>query len=169
MEILAGDASQFRHIVDAYRQPLLRVAFRFTGNWQDAEELAQTTFIRVYRSLYQYKQALPFEPWLFRIHLNNCKSFHRKRQWERLFRIPFGDVTATSASEVRDPTIEQRIAEAVAMLPWRQKAAFSLIELEENSIAEAAQLMGCAEATVRVHLHRAKQTLRKQLGGLFDE
>ena len=169
-QVLAGDASQFRQVVDAWQRTLLRMAYRFTGNWADAEEITQTTLIRVYRSLSSFKPGNPFEPWLFRIHLNNCRSYCTRRKWERLLRVPLTDLIETPAAKAaHDSGIDRQITQAVEMLPWRQRSVFSLIELEEFSINEAAELLGCAEATVRVHLHRAKQTLKKRLKGLFDE
>jgi len=161
-EILAGDKEKFRVIIREYSADLLRLAHHFVRDWDEAEDITQATFIACYRSLSHYDPARPFRPWLYRIHLNRCRSAYRwrRRHLARIMRLE--DAPPTPA----DPDPGDRselIMQQVDRLATKQKAAFILIEIENLTSLEAAQIMGCSDSTARVHLVRAKQRLRKLL------
>lgn len=171
--ILAGEAELFRQLVRRFQPALLRQAYYLTGSWDDAEDITQTTLIRLYQALPNYKLTRPFLPWLYTIHRNNCRSFHYRRQLERLlfFRIHAVDPPTTSQKSSESFDQPEKIWECVQRLSWKQKLAFVYLEVEQRSVADAAEQMGCSVATVRVHLMRSKQNLRSMLRkcGIHDE
>lgn len=169
-DILAGNKERFRVIVREYGDDLLRVAYHFVRDWDDARDVTQQTFIRCYVKLRSYDSRRPFRPWLYRIHLNGCKSAARRLRQRSARLVSIHSVEEPSrAAETADDS--DRILREMDRLPPRQKAAFVLIEIENFSSSEAAHMLGCSDSTVRVHLARAKQTLRERLKrlGISDE
>lgn len=169
-DILAGNKERFRVIVREYGEELLRVAFHFVRDWDEARDVTQQTFIRCYTNLRSYDPRRPFRPWLFRIHLNLCKSAARglRRRLARFADVETIEEPSRAAETADDSDVILREIDA---LPPRQKAAFVLIEIENFSSPEAAHILGCSDSTVRVHLARAKHTLRERLKrlGISDE
>ncbi|MCB9357837.1 MAG: RNA polymerase sigma factor [Calditrichaeota bacterium] len=161
-DILAGNTNRFREIVSKYSDDLLRVAYHFARNWDDAREWTQITFVKCFENLRRYDPQRPFAPWLYRIHVNVCKSHARRAK--RYESLTEGAINLHSAPHSETQVDEsERIHAQIARLPLKQRTAFILIEIEGMSSAEAAFAMGCKDSTARVHLARAKDTLRKQL------
>jgi RNA polymerase sigma-70 factor (ECF subfamily) len=161
-QILAGDKEAFREIVHTFNEPFLRIAYRFTLDWEDARDVTQTTFIRAYRSLRRYKQGRSFRAWIFAIHLNNCRSAWRKARRRRELLRPLDEASDTAAPAGAHE-VDPAILRAIHGLSSRQCTAILLIELDACSTQEAAAFMGCSESTVRVHLARARANLRHRL------
>ncbi|MBU0509463.1 RNA polymerase sigma factor, partial [bacterium] len=128
----------------------------------------QRTFIRCYLNLRRYDPRRPFRPWLYRIHLNGCKSAARNRG-RRSERFVSVDSAILPVDPVESTGVEEIILRQIDRLPPRQKAAFILIEIENHTSPEAAEILGCSDSTVRVHLARAKETLRRRLTELGIE
>jgi RNA polymerase sigma factor (sigma-70 family) len=167
-EILNGHRDRFQEVVRAYGDELLRIAFHFVRDWDEAQDVTQKTFIACYESLRRYDPARPFRPWLLRIHVNQCRSASRRRQ-RRLLRF-----FELAEPPTQDPSVagdEDIIYRQIRGLAHRQRAAFILIEIEQLSTSEAAAVLQCAESTLRVHLARAKANLRQRLKpwGFGDE
>ncbi len=161
-EILSGNQERFREIVRQYSADMLRIAYHFVHDWDEAQDLTQDSLIRCFQSLRRYDLQRPFRPWLYRIHLNVCRAAARRRQRRRSREIAFDESRHDLPTEIRvddSPLILQQIAR----LPMRQKAAFILIEIEGLNSSEAAYILGCADSTLRVHLARARLTLRENL------
>jgi RNA polymerase sigma-70 factor (ECF subfamily) len=161
-EILTGNQDRFREIVKTHGDDLLRVAYHFVRNWDDARELTQITFLRCFENLRRYDPQRPFAPWLYRIHVNVCKSHARRLR--RHISLAEGAVALTTPSLAESGIDESEIIlKQIALLPLKQKTAFILIEIEGQSSVEAAFIMGCKDSTARVHLARAKENLRQKL------
>lgn len=162
--ILDGNPEGFRQIIRQYEDQLLKTAFRFFHDWDDARDATQNTFIAVHKHLNRFDTTKPFAPWIHRIHLNQCRSLYRKKKvWNGL-------KEAIGLRQTNEPihpeTGEYKfIQSCVAQLSWHQKTAFILMEIEGYSSAEAGERMGCADGTARVHLKRAKENLKKKLEG----
>lgn len=164
-DIRNGNKELYRTIVREYGDDLLRVAYHFVRDWDEAKDITQQTFIRCYETLNRYNPEQPFRPWLYRIHLNLCKSTYRslRRKLIRFASLDESHAQSSASDETGDYAL---ILGQVHKLPGKQKAAFVLVEIEEYSQREAAELLGCAESTLRVHLARAKQKLRTRLSQL---
>ena len=161
--VLDGDQNAFRKIVQHYSVELLNFAERILQDPQEAQDATQTTFIKLFANLHRYQPDRPFKPWLYRIHLNNCRSLYRQRQrkWHETMDYPIGDVSAEK-QVTSGPDLET-IQACIDRLTWKQSMAFQLMEVEGFSADEAGNTMQCAAATVRVHLMRAKRNLRDML------
>jgi RNA polymerase sigma factor CnrH len=161
-DILNGNPEAFREIVRQVSPDLLRLAYHFVRDWDDAQDLTQTTLIRCYQNLKRYDPERPFRAWLYRIHVNVCKAAAKRQQGRRTREVRWSDTEREPSTELPDDDTP-RILQQIARLPVKQKAAFILVEIEGLSSKEAAYALGCADSTLRVHLARAKQTLREQL------
>jgi RNA polymerase sigma factor (sigma-70 family) len=159
-DIVSGHRDRFREIVREYGDDLLRVAFHFVHDWDEAKDITQRTFIACYENLRRYDETRPFRPWLLQIHVNQCRSAarRRKRLLLRFFDLP--EEPVYNAAETGD---EELIWRQIHSLSAKQQAAFVLIEIEQMSAHDAALILKCAESTLRVHLARAKQNLRHKL------
>ena len=164
------DPDDFRAIIRDYGEDLLRLAFHFVNDWDEAADLTQVTLIKCYRSLKRYDPQRPFRAWLYRIHLNTCKSAARRAARRRLREVRL-DAAADPGAPPPASDDTDLILRHIARLPARQRAAFVLIEIEGLTAHEAAYSLGCSDSTVRVHLARAKQALRRTLMslGIGDE
>lgn len=136
------------------------MAYVFVRDWDEAKDVTQRTFVACYDSLSRYDSTRPFRPWLLRIHLNQCRSASRRRQ-RRLLR--FFPLDENLAEETELPGDEELIWRQIRRLSAKQRDAFILTEVEEMSVREAAEILKCAESTLRVHVARAKQNLRERL------
>ena len=160
-ECLAGNIEDFGILVKKYQTLLMRTAYHFLGNWDDAKDATQTTFIKAYRSLFSFRQDRRFSSWLCRILVNDCldrlKSAHRK------YKSPMDNPIRDK--DPSDPLSrlaeEDLIRQALSKLPKKRRRAFILVDLEGFSGPEAAEVLGCSESTVRVTVMKARQQLRK--------
>jgi RNA polymerase sigma factor (sigma-70 family) len=119
-EILTGNQDRFREIVKTHGDDLLRVAYHFVRNWDDARELTQITFLRCFENLRRYDPQRPFAPWLYRIHVNVCKSHARRLR--RHISLAEGAVALTTPSLAESGIDESEIIlKQIALLPLKQK------------------------------------------------
>lgn len=159
----AFDALVRRHLPRAYA-----VAFRVTGNRQDAEDVVQDGFVAAWRGMDRFELGRPFGPWLYRIIANAGVSLLRKegrRRGEVLDEAarsrggtPLGD---TLRSEVRD-----RFTQTLALLPERQRLAIQWHDVDGFSAEEIGQTLRVPSGTVRWYIHQARQALRQTLAPL---
>ena len=157
--IIKGDTNAFNQLVNFYSARLMKLAFQYSQDWDDSADITQDTFIKAFRHLNSYDLSKPFEPWLYRIHINTCKNFVRRQSVKRLF---LGKYTVPKMSD-QIPNDIQPILDCVNRLSFKQRTAFILIELDGMSSTEAGVIMKCSPETARVHLHRAKTTLKNLL------
>ena len=162
-KVLAGNTNAFRVIVQKYSESLLSFGQQMLHNQHDAEEATQQTFIKAFKHLSGYNPELPMEPWLYRIHLNSCRTMYRQRRRRDIFTfLSENDADPVNSDPMEDLSVEY-IHGCVNKLSWKQKSAFQLMEIQGMSSDEAAEVMACNASTARVHLKRARETLQKQL------
>lgn len=165
----AGDPDAFGTLVRRYVRPGLAVAWEFAGNREDAEDLLQEAFLRALRRLDRFDPSRRFAPWFYTILRNLGRNLYATRgrwRWVPLAEDQAGGVGLDPAErrEVRD-----RVDEGLDDLSDMQRACFRLCEMEGFSRAEAGEMLSISEATVRVHIHRARRTLQQRLAPLEDE
>jgi RNA polymerase sigma-70 factor (ECF subfamily) len=155
---------------------LVALGWSLTGRWSVAEELAQDAFADAYRGWDRVGGLDRPGAWLRRAVVNRAASHHRHRGVEDrgLARLDARDRAGASADG--DPTGEGATARigdpafwaAVRSLPERQAACVALHYLEDRSVAEIADVLGCRAATVKVHLHRGRTALARSLAALDE-
>ena len=168
----AGDIRAFERLVKLYQQRVISLVYRIVGNPEDARDVAQVIFIRVYRFLSQYRNEKRFFTWLYRIAINASYDFLKKKN--RYRSVPLEDVP-TNAPVLIDMgkgtsgEINEKICELAETLSTPQKSAFILREVEGFSNKEIARIMKCPEGTIRSHLHHARKQLRNLLEKHYPE
>jgi RNA polymerase sigma-70 factor (ECF subfamily) len=182
LDVKAGDEQSFGLLLQRYRTPLVNFLYRMVRSREQAEDLAQEVFIRVYRAREEYVPSAKFTTWLFRIATNLALNSLRDHRHEKLEISMDAPVTAAEDRdekpfEVADkhPTIEQELVEedrkkmirrAIEKLPEKQRAAVLLHKYQELDYAEIAKILSCSESALKSLLFRAYETLRVELAPL---
>lgn len=151
----------FEALYEAEYRPLLRLAFAMTGQWAVAEDLTQEAFLRVHQRWGRVSRYDKPGAWLRRVLVNLAASRARRLATEAKLLARIGR-ERPPAPALSAP--DGDFWAAVRALPRRQAQAVTLFYLEDRPAAEIAEILGCAEATVRAHLHQGRRTLRARLG-----
>jgi RNA polymerase sigma-70 factor (ECF subfamily) len=159
-----GDVRAFAALVDAYYARCLRFALHMLSSRTDAEEAVQDTFVRVYRALPNYEERESFEPWLFRILANRCRSAGARAR-RRAELVEYGDVPETPTEGRHDSAIAWReeINHALAALPPEQREAFLMRHVEDLSYQDMAVATGTGVSALKMRVKRACDALRVRL------
>jgi RNA polymerase sigma-70 factor, ECF subfamily len=159
-----GDVRAFATLVDAYYARCLRFALHMLSSQADAEEAVQDTFVRVYRALPTYVEQESFEPWLFRILANRCRSAGARERRRAEF-VEFGDVPDRPSEGRHDMAIAWRdeINLALAALPPDQREAFLMRHVEDLSYEDMAVATGAGISALKMRVKRACDSLRVRL------
>jgi RNA polymerase sigma-70 factor (ECF subfamily) len=176
--VVAGDRDGarelFGELVAHQQRRAVRIAYHYLRDAHDADEAVQDAFLKVFTHIATYREDYPFEVWFTRILVNGCLDMRKARARRLRWTVPVPMVLGMPPLEAvaAGPSPEQRlvsaeragqISAAVAQLPERQRAVFTLCHLAEQSTREVSEALGLSEATVRVHLFRAVRKLRKLL------
>jgi RNA polymerase sigma-70 factor (ECF subfamily) len=165
-----GDRSAFDTLVRLKRDRVARTAYQITGDWEDALDVAQGVFVRLWRNLDRFDSRKTFDTWLYRITVNAAIDWLRSCGPRGLIQ-PLTDEAAERVVDVR-PSAEAAVDTAelqraflrlASQLAPKQRTAFVLREIEGQDTAEVARIMGVAESTVRNHLLQARRVLRRGL------
>jgi RNA polymerase sigma-70 factor, ECF subfamily len=161
--VLAGQTGDFRGLVDRHKQSIFRFALGLLGNWEEAEDVAQDTFLAAFVNLSGYHASrAAFSTWLFTIARNRCiNSLNRRRP------VALNELDPMGNTPPADPMVRQELSQlldrAMAALPVEQRSAFVLAEIEELPYAEIARIEQTTLGTVKSRIHRAKQRLQSLL------
>lgn len=165
-----GEMHALAMLVKRHQDVVRRVAYRFTGRWDVADDMAQEAFLRLYRGAARYKPTAALSTWLYRIVVNLCLD-HAKRP--RLAVLP-DEPACVSAGPAPDDALRHKecidaIRREVAALPDRQRIALVLHRFEQLNHAQIAQSTGWSESAVESLLVRAYAQLRQRLAAWARE
>jgi len=160
-----GDAAAFRQVFDLYRDRVHRLCRHMAGNPQDAEDLAQESFVQAFGRIQNFRGESAFGTWLFRITANCCLSTLRKQRaafvpLDEQLPLPAG---STPEDQLMRKELGKRVEAAIAALPENQRLLFVLGTQLEMPYREVVQIAGCSEEAVKMRLHRARQQVRHAL------
>jgi RNA polymerase sigma-70 factor (ECF subfamily) len=167
-----GDQDAFRGLVHRHSPAVFRLAYRMTGNEQDAEDVVQETFLKAYRRLRQFESRALFGTWVHRIAANCAYDLLRRRA--RLKEDPEDDETMPPLPAT-DPTpdrmifsgeVRNRLSAALARLSPAERSAFILRHHEGLSIQEIGASLGIETSAVKQSIFRAVRKMRVALGPL---
>jgi len=165
-EVRRGDHSAFEPLVRRYENRLMGVLMRFVRDRELARDLAQETFLRVYERLDQFDPSRRFGPWLFRIGVNLCLDYLRKRR-RRVWPSLFSDSRAERGPDpaVADPRValdlEQEVRRVLESIPEKYRTVLILRDLENFSTSEIAAILHRKEATIRWRLAEARMRFQE--------
>ena len=165
-KVAAGDAAAARQLVGQHLGPIVRFAFRMLGDAAEAEDIAQETFLRLWKEAPRWEPRAALATWLHRVAHNLCVDRLRANRGLALESVPErqdpGD-HAPALIEAHQRT--QAVAAALAELPERQRAAIALVYHEGLKNQQAAEILRVDVDGLESLLARARQTLRKRLTG----
>ena len=168
----------FEELVRRYDGKVLSMAVQFTGDEDEAKDVYQEVFLRVYRALPKFQGRSQFSTWVHRIVVNVCKTHHAKRERRRQVSLDEpvgseGDGEATLAdfladgqtgeSQFLNSETGRQLRTAMGRLSPKQKLVFTLRHYHGFKLREIATMMRCAEGTVKRHLFGATQKMRDLL------
>lgn len=165
-EVLQGNHSSFELLLQPYRQGFLNMAYRITGDREEAREVCQDALLKIFKYLRSYKRGRSFKTWSYKILVNTSYDYLKEKR--KFKRVIDGQKTA-SVYEI--PHVEQRIwkiqmrekiQSMLDILSPREKAVFLLRDSEGISVKEAALVLRCSQISVRTHLSRARQKIKAQ-------
>ncbi len=183
LDVKAGDERSFELLLQRYRTPLVNFLYRMVRAREEAEDLAQEVFLRVYRARKDYVPSAKFTTWLFRIATNLALNSVRDNRYQRMevsLDAPVtvdaedGDEKPLDIAE-KHPNIEQYLVEesrkkmirhAIDKLPEKQRAAVLLHKYQELDYGDIAKILECSESALKSLLFRAYETLRVELAPL---
>jgi RNA polymerase sigma-70 factor, ECF subfamily len=169
----SGDGEAFRVLVERHSRSLFRLAFRMTGNQQDAEDVVQESFLRAYRQLARFDERASFGTWLYRIATNCALDVIRARKRrseqpaetngaiDRAQFLPCGNPSPERAALSLE--IRERVAEAMNELSPTERAAFVLRHFEGMRIEDVSRVLECQPGAAKHSVFRAVQKLRRAL------
>ena len=176
-----GDETALAPLVEKYKRMVHRLAMQITKNHEDANDVMQETFIKVYQSIHTFRQEAAFETWVYRIAVNEALNFVKRRERRRESSLEttdeseFNTETLRKAEMNNNPEIQAEKAElrhwvtkAVNSLSLKHRIVVILHELEGLTHAEIASILNCSEGTVRSRLHYARKQLRSLLKPYVD-
>ena len=164
----SGDRSAFGELVERHKDGLVNYLTRLCGNPEQAEDLAQEAFLRLYERSGQYREEGKLQAYLFRIGTNLFRSQKRREQrWRRLGLLYFSSNGNSSAAvqpnQLLQSELGRTLSEALLRLPMRYRTPVVLAYVEGWSHREIADLMRCREGTIKSRLHRGRKILRAHL------
>ncbi|WP_291403145.1 sigma-70 family RNA polymerase sigma factor [Daejeonella sp.] len=175
-QVLQGDKMAYAQIIKQHQRFVFTLALRFSKCREDAEEIAQDSFIKAFRALHTFKQNSKFSTWLYSIVYTTTMTFLRKK---RLDTQSIDDETSLIQLEAysSDHTIidvehkskMQFVNLAISQLSTIDAAIITLFYQGEQSLEEIAQALGMESNTVKVKLHRARQRLREKIEGILKQ
>lgn len=148
---------QFTFLADKYMDTIFRVAFSYMKSREDADDITQNVLIKLYQTDAAFESESHLKHWLIRVTINECKSAFRSL-WRKTENIDdYADTLAMPSREHSD------LFQAVMGLPMKYRVVIYLFYYEGYSTAEIARMLDIAEPTVRTHLFRGRQRLKKVL------
>jgi RNA polymerase sigma-70 factor (ECF subfamily) len=173
-----GDSDAFGALVEKHSRSVFRLAFRMTGNEQDAEDVVQESFLRAYRQLGRFESRANFGTWLYRIVANCSVDLMRSKQarhdqvrgdsLEEAADLPPADLPGPERM-AQSAEIERRVQDALRQLSPLERAAFTLRHYEGRSIEEISATLGLGTSAAKHSVFRAVKKLRVALAPLRSQ
>jgi RNA polymerase sigma-70 factor (ECF subfamily) len=168
--IRSGDSAAFDELLRPYRSGMLNMAYRMTGDLEDAREVCQEAMIKIYRHIGSYRTDRSFRNWALKIVVNAAYD-HLRRRRRRLDPASLGGNPNMGSKNDPEKRLEdresgRRVEAALRRLSPREKRVFLLRDAEGYSVRETAEILGSSSISVRSHLSRARKKLREELAGL---
>ena len=179
-EVLDGQHDSFEPLLRPYGQGMLNMAYRMSGNIEEAKEICQEATIKVFKYLGSFKREKSFKNWLYKTVVNcSYDSLKKKSRYDVIIaeqkKIFFND-SFNPEKNYSNVEIKEKIQNCLRVLSPKEKAVFLLRDAEGFSINETSQILGSSSNSIRTHLSRARQKLRKEFmrysnperGGMFS-
>jgi RNA polymerase sigma-70 factor (ECF subfamily) len=181
-DLLSGSPDAFRRLVETHKHRVLNTCFRFTADRDDAEDIAQETFVEVYRSLPKFRGESSLSTWIFQIAVSKSLDFMRKKNRKKRKGL-FGEIirlddhpmiipaleSANPEKQLQDKERKEILHQALNSLPINQRAAFVLSEYDGMNYQEIAGILKTSIVAVESLIYRARKNLQKKLYNYYKK
>lgn len=174
--VLHGEQALYAELVKRYQNFVFTIALRYTPIREDAEEIAQDVFVKVYRSMADFRGESKFSTWLYTIVTTTCITFLRRKKLtihsldnEYIFEAADNQNSTFKANLVEQKSKVQFINEAIKLLSVDDARIITLFYQAEQSLEEIGRIIGVDPNTAKVKLHRARQRLKEKMEKHFAE
>ena len=162
--VKAGEVAPFDELVRRHQIKIHDLCYKILRNYDDAKDMAQITFLKAYRKINKFREKSKFSTWLYRIAVNNCLNYIKKRRpTEELFEEITGSKSDDPVQIYKSKKFREMIHATVAKLPKVQKAVFTLRTLQDFSYQEISDILNKPISTIKVNHHLAVKNLRNRL------
>lgn len=172
-EVRQGNHDAFRVLVQSYMKQAYDIAYSILGNHDDADDVAQESFVNVHRSVAGFRGESEFSTWLFRIvkncALNRLKQRKRKQEREVDLTTVDSEMVGVNAGIVNLDDSRLFVERALHELPTLQRAVVMLRHINGLSTRQVSTILECSEGTVKTHLHRGLKSMKEKLRFLRDD
>ena len=173
-KIRGGDPSAFEQLVRRKTSKVYALCYRVIGNGEDAKDISQLVFIKLWENIEKYDSNYAFDTWLYRMVTNVAIDFMRNKQSRENAVNSNLRLVKTSADAEQGVVVQRKEIENVfnavsTVLSPKQKMIFVMSEMEDLRSSEIAKILGCRESTVRNHLFNARKLMQQQLKRRFPE
>jgi len=171
-----GQTKAFEALVDKYKDKVFNIAYSFTSNYSESDDIAQNTFLKVYRNILNFKEESTFSTWLYRITVNECFNGLKGRVKNTISieteisgseNVYLKDVLQDNLADVETQAItkeaQNTVRKALLKLPEKYRIILTLRDIENISYEEIAQILKISDAKVKVWLFRGRNKLKKIL------
>jgi len=180
--LITHNRTAINTLVNTYQKKVIKTAFYFLQNMEDAEELSQDIFIDILDSSRRFRKAASLSTWIYRITVNRSLNLVKKNRRNKVFHSledffanktnktdPSDSEPLETKSALEENERREILNKAIQSLPENQKIAFILSKYEELSYKEIAEIMNLSLSSVESVIHRAKLNLQKRLSAHFSE
>ena len=172
---LLGNTQVFSSLIDNYKSMVYNLAYRMSNNPHEAEDISQEAFMRAYQSLAHFNPSYKFSTWLYQITLNIIRDKYKKKEIDYVsldtpvetddseFYHQPADLTNNPEQIFSQRENLQAIQQAIYSLPLKYREVIVLRHLQDLSYIEISNILKLPQGTVKIHLYRARERLRKIL------
>ena len=167
--VINGDVSAYSSLVEKHKNLVFSIAVKILNNREDAEEIAQDTFLKAYASLKSFEKKSKFSTWLYRIAYNGAISKKRKKKMDAVEiddHIMFNystDEISSNVHQINESEQIQLIDKALLTLPPDDNLLISLFYKSEHSVEDISYITGLTQSNVKVKLHRIRKKLYESI------
>ncbi len=170
-----GDHSAFEKLFYLCKDSVYNIALRFTGNRQDAEDLTQEAFIKIYFGLKNFRMESSFSTWVYRITANLCFDFLRRRAKRAAVEGPSEELREVPARGgdplflLTQKELASKVEEAFEALKPDERLVLTLRVIERLPYKDIADILDCSIGAAKMRVHRAREAFRKKISSYLKE
>lgn len=164
------DPQAYEELVLRYQRRLYNLAYRFVGDGEEAQDLAQEALVRAYVALGRFRKGERFSPWVYKIAVNLCINYLRRRKAQVPLNeeAPFVDSSLTPEEALEKEETRAAVQKAILALPEQYRTVILLRHQQELSYADISETLRMPLGTVKTHLFRAREMLHRLLSQEFS-
>ena len=173
-KVLKGDTNAYADLVNKHKEMVFTIAVKILRNHEDAEEIAQDTFLKAFNALSNFKGDAKFSTWIYRIAYNTAISQSRKRKHEfaaineEMIDNYTTDKVSRSVNEFNEDEQINAINSLMEKLPEEENLLLTLFYKNEKSIGDISEITGYTESNVKVKLYRLRKKMYNELEHYFN-